>query len=47
VILGKQQCIVWDAASQSTKSLDMLKIWGSHLTTPEDLCSQVGVKKNR
>jgi len=25
----------------------MLKIWGAHLTTPEDLCSQVGVKKNR
>ena len=28
LILGEQQYFVWDAASQSTKWLDMLKIWG-------------------
>jgi len=27
MILGEQQCFVWDAASQSTKWLDMLNIW--------------------
>jgi len=27
LILGKQQYFVWDTASQSTKWLDILKIW--------------------
>jgi len=30
LILGEQQYFVWDAASQSTKRLDMLKISGRH-----------------
>jgi len=27
--LGEQQYFVWDTASQSTKLLDVLKVWGA------------------
>jgi len=29
LILGEQQYFVWDTAAQSTKFLDILKIWGA------------------
>jgi len=43
--LARNSIFVWDAASQSKKSLDMLKIWGNYGPLAPPMCMAVVIEK--